>query len=224
MVQVFSFFKKLPALIRKAFQKVFPALRVEVTPRNKAAFNGFILGVVATVIAIVMLIATCFVSDIKPSDTGVYTSYGYYGGDAYTGIQQAAADTSRNVRTQTTMLRAGLNTLHNDMGNHYAAYGMMLLIAGLGMCCYFSGKLADVTARVDFEAKVLRALRGEPEPEPEAPAEEPAVEEPAKEPAEEPAVEAPAAEAPATVEAPAEEVPSAEEPAAEEAPEDEAQV
>ncbi len=28
---------------------------------------------------------------------GYYTSYEYYGGDAYTGIQHAAADTSRNV-------------------------------------------------------------------------------------------------------------------------------
>ena len=36
-------------------------------------------------------------------DEGKNVSYDYYGGDAFTGIQNAAADTGKNVRTLTML-------------------------------------------------------------------------------------------------------------------------
>ncbi|MBE7061340.1 MAG: SHOCT domain-containing protein [Clostridiales bacterium] len=53
-----------------------------------------VLGLVFVIIAFISLIfaIVCF-----SMYCGKYTFYEYYGGDAYTGIQQAAADTSYNV-------------------------------------------------------------------------------------------------------------------------------
>lgn len=51
-------------------------------------------------------------------DDGNYVSYNYYGGDAFTGIQNAAADTGENVRTLTESVNYG--------------FGSILLVCSLG--------------------------------------------------------------------------------------------
>lgn len=53
------------------------------------------------------------------ADTGQYVSENYYGGDAYTGIQHAAAETGQNVRDLTKLTAKG--------------FGSILLVSGLAL-------------------------------------------------------------------------------------------
>lgn len=62
---------------------------------------GVILGVLAIVLAIV----------VYNLDVGYYENYETYGGDAYTGIQQAAAQTANNVVYVGQMIRTGFASI-----------------------------------------------------------------------------------------------------------------
>jgi len=53
------------------------------------------------------------------ADDGEYVAENYYGGDAYTGIQHAAAETGQNVRTLTKLATKG--------------FGSILLVGGLAL-------------------------------------------------------------------------------------------
>ena len=69
----------------------------------------------ATIGAIsVILSIVCFSKDI-----GHESNYSYYGGDAFTGIQQAGAQTSNNVYDLTRIVRFG--------------FGSFLLVSGLAL-------------------------------------------------------------------------------------------
>lgn len=63
-------------------------------------------------------------------NTGFYTSIGSYGGDAYTGIQNAAAYTAKNVLQTNRILETGLC--------------FILIVIGLAIISYFVPKLLDV--------------------------------------------------------------------------------
>ena len=75
---------------------------------------GMALGIVAIILAIV----------IFTMDIGSYESNEYYGGDAYTGIQQAAAQTANNVQEVGKMLRFGI-------GSIVMLHGLVLLLGSL---------------------------------------------------------------------------------------------
>jgi len=123
------------------------------------AWLGVAAGIVAVVWAIVMLKYEAPVEHISlPNDLGVYTSYEYYGGDAYTGIQQAAADTSQNVKTQTEMIRAGFKSLPQLVPDYKPAFGAILLCLGLGMIFHFLNKVQEINAQNIFESRLLKAL------------------------------------------------------------------
>lgn len=57
------------------------------------------MGIMFIVMAVIALASALiiFFSDYTYYSSGIYVSYEYYGGDAYTGIQNAAADTANNV-------------------------------------------------------------------------------------------------------------------------------
>ena len=81
------------------------------------------------------------------SESTSYTSYEYYGGDAYTGIQQAAADASNNagiaaenIVTTNTYLMAILNSI-------YRPVGLVLIALGLITICNYLYKLTEITER-----------------------------------------------------------------------------
>lgn len=65
------------------------------------------------------LSVSCFISD-----TGDYVSEEFYGGDAYTGIQHAAAETGQNVRALTVIVSKGF-------GSVLLIYGMTLIAIGV---------------------------------------------------------------------------------------------
>ena len=59
-------------------------------------------------------------------DTGSYESNKSYGGDAYTGIQNAAAQSANNIMYMADILKTGM--------------GFMLIVFGLFLICYFTTK------------------------------------------------------------------------------------
>lgn len=59
------------------------------------------LGGIAIILGIVLL----------AKDTGPYSSYERYGGDAYTGIQHASVDTARSVQRLSEIVQLGLGSI-----------------------------------------------------------------------------------------------------------------
>ncbi len=72
------------------------------------------IGILAIILAIVCACA----------DTGAYESAKYYGGDAYSGIQQAAAQTANNLIDVATIAKFGFSSLLAIIGLLSAAYGL----------------------------------------------------------------------------------------------------
>ena len=72
------------------------------------------IGIIAIVLAIICACA----------DNGVYESAKYYGGDAYTGIQQAAAQTANNLIDVADIVKFGFSSLLAIIGLLSAAYGL----------------------------------------------------------------------------------------------------
>ena len=144
------------------FKRIFPALL------------GILAGVLCIALAVVLYSATGDVAfnynsqpaGMSSSDTGTRTGYKSYGGDAYTGIQQAAADTARNVKTQSEIIISGFRSLpgiiYGSMPTGFSTsmtgYAAILLALGLAMICYFANKIAENCARAKYEDKVLAAL------------------------------------------------------------------
>ena len=156
MSKIINFFKKLPTLLLNSIRK--------------PAIYGMMAGVAAVIVAIVMLVTSLVatgsylggMASLNGTSTGTHTSYSYYGGDAYTGIQQAAADTSRNVRTQTSIIIDGFTALPgviaNNVPNSLPGQATMLLFIGLGMTFYFLNKILEEERRTAFENKILTAM------------------------------------------------------------------
>ena len=68
-------------------------------------------------------LSVIFAFVIKAASIGSFVSNQYYGGDAYTGIQQAAAQTGNNVQDLADIARFG--------------FFAVLLIFGILAVCYF---------------------------------------------------------------------------------------
>ena len=80
-----------------------------------------IIGILAGALSIVMSIVTFCLS------TGLSESNSRYGGDAYTGIQNAAAQSANNIMYSNIILKIAL--------------GSLLLVVGIVLICYFVGNL-----------------------------------------------------------------------------------
>ena len=84
-----------------------------------AAVGGILSGILSFIFGIVML----------SQGVGSYANNMQYGGDAYTGIQNAAAQTARNVKALATIAKDG--------------FGFLLMAAGLIAVFYFALRLSD---------------------------------------------------------------------------------
>lgn len=121
--------------------------------RNKFfPLMGICCGVLAIIFAIIVFSGGG--SKVGGMDTGTYTKYNYYGGDAYTGIQQAAADTARNVQSLSQIVRSGFQ------GVSGSGLGYLLLVLGIALIAFSLHTLNEMKARDSFEAQVLAALTG----------------------------------------------------------------
>ena len=128
------------------------------------SYAGILVGIAAIITAIVML-ASGPADRLSGMSTGSYTSHSWYGGDAYTGIQQAAADTANNVSAQSDIIKAGFRLIAGRM----PSAGALLLFFGLAMVCWFARSLNEIDVKNAFEEAVLDKLDARPaEPVPTA--------------------------------------------------------
>ena len=105
----------------------------------KAKRNAFLLiGIIAIVLAII-----CSVADV-----GYYENSQFYGGDAYTGIQQAGAQTANNVMDLAIIVRFG--------------FSAVLAIAGLICMAYaLFCKPTNYTSELEEINRILLTLKQE---------------------------------------------------------------
>ena len=87
-------------------------------------------------------VAMQYSSEIKGMGTGSGASYETYGGDAYTGIQNASAQVSHNV--------CDLSEIVRD------SFSLLLFVIGLALICYFLTNLIKLLADY-FTEDIVRA-------------------------------------------------------------------
>lgn len=98
-------YNKLDVTIKKN-SKVFPVI-------------GMLSGVLSFIFGLVVMV----------KDTGIQSYSEIYGGDAYTGIQNAAADTANNVKNLAEICKFG--------------FGAFLIVLGMAIICYFAMKMSN---------------------------------------------------------------------------------
>lgn len=198
---VADFFQSAGKLFSKFFGNLACLAKRLFKGNRLPATLGMVVGILAVVLSVVLFVSALTPRTIGYPDTGTRTSYSYYGGDAYSGIQQAGADTARNVKLQSEIIASSSRIMLSELSSVKLGPAMILFCLGLGMICYFAHKLMELDARTAFETQLLNAIRGQEDPviteEPEI-AEAPAAEE-APVSVEEPE----AVETPVVVEAPA---------------------
>ena len=103
--------------IKTETQEQEPVIKVmlEKPPKKRKKKN---LGVIAGILSIFFGVLIFFM------DTGSLENPEYYGGDAYTGIQQAAAQTADNVKALSDICRCG--------------FASVLIVAGFAMIAFFA--------------------------------------------------------------------------------------
>ena len=127
---------------------------------------GMATGLMAIIFAIVVFASA---GSTVTGSTGTYTSYSFYGGDAYTGIQQAAADTARNVKTLAEIVLSGFRSVSRGNGAGY-----ILLVMGFGLIAISGAKLSEYKSAAQYEQAVLNALKERKAPEQSTQVQEPA--------------------------------------------------
>ena len=122
--------------------------------KSKNLITG-VMFIIAGLIAIAFAIVV--ISQTTNFSVGSYTWYESYGGDAYTGIQNAAADTANNV--------SYLNDNLEDFAQMFkvSTFGFMLVVAcvcfGVGAKCLANKPaVEDVTAPKDSDNKLAKNI------------------------------------------------------------------
>ena len=142
---------------------------------------GFAAGVLAIIFAIVVFSYNppATTSNTYGMDTGTYAYHKSYGGDAYSGIQQAAADTANNVIALAKITRTGFQDLSSGQGSrvNQLGYGFILLVMGLGLIAVSGMKMREATLTEAYRRDILDALRGSKAPDPEKAESKPAMDE-----------------------------------------------
>ncbi|MBR7082203.1 MAG: hypothetical protein IKI49_05845 [Oscillospiraceae bacterium] len=106
------------------------------------------------IIAIVGIVAIIFGIICLCSDSGGYESNEIYGGDAYTGIQNASAQTARNVRVLGNIVKMGFGFVLIVSG---------LVLAGFGTCGLIYEKQAHIETAGGKTAENLFEIRNKKE-------------------------------------------------------------
>ena len=78
----------------------------------------------AILFIIVGIVAICFAVNIADAGVGSYVMTHSYGGDAYTGIQNAAAETGQNVKDLAELIRKGFQFL-------FWIWGLTMIASGI---------------------------------------------------------------------------------------------
>ena len=109
-----------------------------------AAIVGVVCGIVVLVFGIIVFTGMLYNGPIGNSAGETeYTSYSWYGGDAYTGIQQAAADASNNayaVAENVVLSNSYLSSISELLSK---LFGALIMSMGLITICLFAYKLSS---------------------------------------------------------------------------------
>ena len=120
------------------------------TLAKKAYIGGMISSIVVVILGVIMLLGifkTTIIIDTPSSYQTTSTSYSFYGGDAYTGMQQASADASNNAQAAAENV-AGTNKIlaksadgYNGIQNTVSGCMGLLTIAlgAMGFFYFFVG-------------------------------------------------------------------------------------
>ena len=113
-------------------------------PKSISPKSGYVLGMIISVIVVVIgiLYMDCkFVGQsnatISSYESFVITGRSVYGADAYTGIQNACADTSNNVVAVGNLLESSIKMQKSLMNTVSNSVGSLILCVGLISFCYF---------------------------------------------------------------------------------------
>lgn len=107
--------------------KTQPKTRVNAfSQSDKTSKIGFLCNIIGAISGAISFLCGLIISG---SNTGSWISFESYGGDAYTGIQHAAARTGNNVQAVAEILKAG--------------FACLLIILGIAICCYFVSRLVE---------------------------------------------------------------------------------
>lgn len=106
------------------------------------------------ILAVAGIVSFVFAGQISKMDEGEYESNSYYGGDAYTGIQNAGAAAARNVKSEAKIVRKG--------------FASVLIIGGIALIG------AAIPAACPSTSGVPASSENSPKPLPASPVSEPA--------------------------------------------------
>lgn len=90
-----------------------------------------IFGIGLLVIAVVCLVFSILCFNMEFDSSGSYESYKSYGGDAYTGIQNAAAQTANNVKNLSYELAEIGNSVTSCIGYGFIVTTLFFVAVGL---------------------------------------------------------------------------------------------
>ncbi len=91
---------------------------------------GFVIKLISSIAIIVIGIIIMTSKPYLGYYNGKSTSYKYYSSDAYTGIQNAAADTAKNVASLGVFIQSALTTAVNTT---YTFAGILIAVVGVYM-------------------------------------------------------------------------------------------
>ena len=89
------------------------------------------IGIILTGIMAIIFGIICWSYCESYSYYGDCVMYETYGGDAYTGIQNAAADTANNINDLISVIGCATSTLINYMGYLLFTIGVLLFVVGI---------------------------------------------------------------------------------------------
>lgn len=118
--------------------------------------TGFFLLVAAIVSVIFGIVCfNSYPSSYLTSDKHV--EYEYYGGDAYTGIQNAAADTANNVQANVETVRSTYYMIAQGFGFALIISGIVLFGCGVGK--FFAASACDDAERQAYRRELEQRRR-----------------------------------------------------------------
>lgn len=134
-------------------EKEMPKKSTKRTPKETVLISAIVMSCIIVVTGVLTFSGVFGNGRRYGSASTVKTSYEFYGGDAYTGMQQASADASNNAAAAAYNAGTIGYYLADMMNMNARLFG--LVIIGLGMIsgCYFGVKYAECISDKEKENK-----------------------------------------------------------------------
>lgn len=123
--------------------KEMPENNTKRTPKETALISAIIMSCIIAVVGVLAFFGAFGGGQRYGSASTVKTSYEFYGGDAYTGMQQASADASNNAAAAASNVAITSYYLADMMNMNSRLFGLVLIGLGMISGCYFGVKYAE---------------------------------------------------------------------------------